>query len=86
MSLALMVVRMGMFGSGAPPYVPAAAYTPPPPPPPPPPTPVDKAVTDAAEAAKAKARAAQGYGSTIATSGQGVLDPVSTTGKTLLGQ
>lgn len=80
-----MVIRMGMFGSGAPPYVPAAAYTPPPPPPPPP-TPVDKAVTDAADAAKAKARAAAGYGSTITTSAQGVLDPASTTGKTLLGQ
>jgi len=80
-----MVVRMGMFGSGAPPYVPAAAYTSPPPPPPPP-TPVDKAVTDAAEAAKAKARAAQGYGSTIATSAQGVLEAPSATAKTLLGQ
>jgi hypothetical protein len=47
----------------------------------------DKAVSDAASAAEAHARAASGYGSTIATSGQGVLGPpANTTFKTLLGQ
>ena len=84
---------MGIFSS------PSASYAPPmqqlpqvpplppmPPPPPPPPQMADKAVSDAAAAAAAKARASAGYGSTIATSAQGVLAPASTTFKTLLGQ
>jgi hypothetical protein len=46
----------------------------------------DKAVSDAATAAAAKARASAGYSSTIATLAQGVAAPASTTLKTLLGQ
>jgi hypothetical protein len=43
-------------------------------------------VTEAGANAQARARAAAGYGSTIATSGQGVLVPAATALKTLLGQ
>lgn len=52
------------------------------------PTPVDPSVKQARDAAKKRAAALQGYASTIATSGQGDLTPVSTTangGKTMLG-
>lgn len=80
-----MVAGMGIFSSP-----PSAPYVPPLPPepalPPPPPTPVDKSVTDAANDTQARARASAGYGSTIATSGQGVSAPAVTAFKTLLGQ
>jgi hypothetical protein len=65
----------------------------PPPIPPPPPDPakaVDEGVLQARSTAKAKARSAQGYSSTILTGGQGLTDAANTTGsgggKTLLGQ
>jgi hypothetical protein len=54
-------------------------------PPPDPPQMADKAVSDAANAVRSKAAAAQGYGSTVLTGGQGLLAPASTTQKTLLG-
>lgn len=59
-----------------------------PPAPPPPPTPLDDGVKKAREDQKKRAAAMAGYASTIATSGQGDLSPVSTTagGKTMLGQ
>ena len=75
---------MGIFSP------PPSAYVPPLPPapplPPPPVQPTDKAIGDTAASAQARARAAAGYGSTIATSGQGVTAPASTLFKTLLGQ
>lgn len=74
---------MGLF-SGPP----SAAAPPPialPTPPPDPPQLADKAISDAATQAKAKAAAATGYGSTILTGGQGLTDEASTTKKTLLG-
>lgn len=54
-------------------------------PPPDPPQMADKAVSDAANGVRAKAAAAQGYGSTLLTGGQGLSTPASTTQKTLLG-
>ena len=48
--------------------------------------PTDKALSDAAQQAQARARAAAGYTSTIASSPQGVLAPAVTSFKTLLGQ
>lgn len=76
---------MGIFSPPATPtYVPP--LPPAPPLPPPPPALTDKAVSDAAATAQARARAAAGYRSTIATSGQGVTQPATTQFKTLLGQ
>jgi hypothetical protein len=79
-----MVARMGIFTP------PSTAYVPPlpslPPLPDPPPQMADKAIGDAALDARARARASAGYGSTIATSPQGVLAPPAIGFKTLLGQ
>jgi hypothetical protein len=75
---------MGIFNSAPTPYVPPLPQLPAAPPPPP--TPVDKAVTEAAQREQARARAAAGFGSTVASSPQGVLAPAMTSFKTLLGQ
>lgn len=72
---------MGFGGPASPPPIPAM-----PAPPVDPPQMADKAVSDAATGAKAKAAAARGYASTILTGGQGLETPASTTSKSLLGQ
>jgi hypothetical protein len=72
---------MGIFSSPSTPYVPPLPAAPPPPP-----TPADPAVGQAATDAMARAKAAAGFGSTIATSPQGVLGAANTSLKTLLGQ
>ncbi len=76
-----MVAAMGIFSSPSTPYVPPLPAAPPPPP-----TMADPAVTQAATDAEARAKAAAGFGSTIATSPQGVLGTANTSLKTLLGQ
>jgi hypothetical protein len=64
----------------------APSVPPVPPPPPDPPTDVDPGVKSARDQAKRKARAAQGYSSTVLTGPMGDLSPASTTsGKALLG-
>jgi hypothetical protein len=65
----------------------APSVPPVPPPPPDPPTDVDPGVKNARDQARRKARAAQGYSSTVLTPGpMGDLSPASTTsGKALLG-
>ena len=70
---------------------PSAPSPPPPPPPPPePPKAVDEAVSKARTDERRRARAAQGYSSTVLTSqgGVGGVDGAvaSTSGKSLLGQ
>lgn len=75
---------MGIFSPPAPAYVPPLPAAPPLPPPPAQPT--DKAVSDAAQATQARARAAAGFASTVRTSGQGVTAPAALAFKTLLGQ
>jgi hypothetical protein len=76
---------LGIFGGGQ------AAYPPMSPPPlPPAPAPVpsyaDDSVKKARDEEKKRAAAMAGYASTIATGGQGVMAPASTTaGKTMLG-
>ncbi len=72
---------MGIFQTPATPYVPPLPAAPPPPP-----TPADPAVTQAAADAVNRAKAAAGFGSTIATSPQGVTGAANTSLKTLLGQ
>lgn len=68
--------------SAFPPMSPPAA----PPAPDPVPTPVSPEIKKARDEQKKRAAAMAGYASTIATSGQGDLTPVSTTaGKTMLG-
>jgi hypothetical protein len=70
---------MAMSGGGtpAPPPIPEA--------PPPAPTKADPAVIKAKDDERDRQRAAAGAASTIKTSGQGVLDPASTTKSALLG-
>jgi len=71
---------MGMFS--------APKAPPPPPPPPPPPEPpkkVDPAVSQARRDEVRRARQQSGIGGTRVTGSQGLLDPASTTGRTLLG-
>ncbi|SKA37736.1 hypothetical protein SAMN02745126_05948 [Enhydrobacter aerosaccus] len=77
----LIVVAMGIFSSPSAPYVPPL-----PAPPPSPPTTADPAVSQAAADAMSRAKAASGFGSTIATTPQGVLGAANTSLKTLLGQ
>jgi hypothetical protein len=72
---------MGIFSSPSTPYVPPLPAAPPPPP-----APADPAVSQAATDAQARAKAAAGFGSTIATSPQGVPGAASISLKTLLGQ
>jgi hypothetical protein len=74
---------MGIFSAPSTPYVPPLPAAPPPPPSP---SPADPAVSQAATDAMSRAKAAAGFGSTIATSPQGVTGPANTTLKTLLGQ
>ncbi|MEY4678475.1 MAG: hypothetical protein RLZZ276_124 [Pseudomonadota bacterium] len=64
----------------------APAPPPPPPPPPEPPKEVDEAVSRARSDERRRARAAQGYSSTIASAGDLAGGPAMTAGKTLLGQ
>lgn len=72
----------------------SAPQTPAPPPIPQPlppqPTPVSEAVVNTAKEQKRRSAAAGGYAGTIATSGQGVVQPAFTTGsqgfKALMGQ
>jgi hypothetical protein len=64
----------------------APSVPPVPPPPPDPPTDVDPGVKNARDQARRKARAAQGYSSTVLTGPMGDLSTASTTsGKALLG-
>lgn len=77
---------MGIFSGGQqaayPPMSPPAL----PPAPDPVPSMVDDSVKKAREEQKKRAQAMAGYASTIATGGQGVTSPASTTaGKTMLG-
>lgn len=72
---------MGIFSTPSTPYVPPLPAAPPPPP-----TPADPAVSQAASDAMSRARAAAGFGSTIATTPQGVAGAANTSLKTLLGQ
>ena len=81
--VARIVAPMCILSTPAP-YVPPLPSMPRAPDPPPQPT--DKALSDAAQQAQARARAAAGYTSTIASSSQGVLAPAVTSFKTLLGQ
>lgn len=83
---------MGIFGGQmAQQALPPAAPPPLPviPPPEPVPTSVDPQVKQARDDAKKRAAAMSGYASTIATGGQGIVGPASTTasagGKVLLG-
>jgi hypothetical protein len=77
---------LGIFGGAGG----GAAYPPPaplPPAPEPVPTYADESVKRARDEAKKRAQAMAGYASTIATGGQGLMTPASTTaGKTALGQ
>lgn len=64
----------------------APSVPPVPPPPPDPPTDVDPGVKSARDQARRKARAAQGYGSTVLAGPMGDLSQANTTsGKALLG-
>jgi hypothetical protein len=72
---------MGIFSAPSTPYVPPLPAAPPPSP-----APADPAASRAASDAMSRARAAAGFGSTIATTPQGVPGVANTTLKTLLGQ
>ncbi|MBS0520522.1 MAG: hypothetical protein JSR90_17635 [Proteobacteria bacterium] len=72
---------MGIFSAPSTPYVPPLPAAPPSPP-----TTADPAVSKAATDAMNRAKAAAGFGSTIATSPQGVATAANTSLKTLLGQ
>ena len=72
---------MGLFGGTPTPYVPPMPTAPPPPP-----TMADPMVKQAAQNVQRNAAAASGYGSTIATGGQGVTTYSPTDKKQLLGQ